>query len=504
MKHLIKIETPEHGVLSVQHDGRDSQYCEAGETIILDWQPDPKWGLQEAHYTVGGRQVAIDLKTRTFIMPSAEVSIGATFKRFVIEDWTGRDGAFSIVGSFDVKYLPTLDGFKDAGKVAFVKDTRKYATWDGYGWTYMDGKPVTPRYLTFTANEDGSSVGFCCWSGDYEPVDMGKNMQYSTDGGKTWEDYTIGVGEDNLVAIELDEGESVMFRGNNENLAYYLEDNEDYIYTKCFIDGSVAASGDVTSLLNGVGGDATLASNCYYYMFSGCTGLTQAPALPATTLANYCYSSMFSGCTELTEAPALPATTLANYCYNGMFSGCTGLTQAPALPATTLAEGCYSGMFYGCTGLTQATALPATTLAEGCYSGMFYGCTGLTQATALPATTLANHCYSSMFSGCTGLTQAPALPATTLANHCYSSMFSGCTQITSHHVATLNNSAGIFANNSSCGSFTIDAETPPTISNDTISGLKADCVIYVPAASVDAYKAAQYWSARASYIQAIP
>ena len=51
---------------------------------------------------------------------------------------------------------------------------------------------------------------------------------------------------------------------------------------------------------------------------------------------------------------------------------------------------------------------------------------------------------------------------------------------------------------------TIHAETPPTIANSTITGLKADCIIYVPAASVDAYKAKQYWSARAAYIQAIP
>ena len=400
MKHLIKKENNiMHGTIGWSHNGKDGQYCEAGETVKIKWQPTAGWGLQEAHYTPeGGDPVAIE--GGEFVMPSANITIGATFKRFVLPDWTGMDAAFSIVGSFDVVNLPTLDSFDDAGKVAFVKDTRKYATWDGYGWTYMDGKPVTPRYLTFTANEDGSSVGFCCWSEDYEPVDMGKNMQYSTDSGKTWQDYTIGVGEDNLVAIELDEGEIVMFRGNNENLAYYLEDNEDYIYTKCFIDGSVAASGDVTALLNGVGGDATLASNCYNSMFSDCTGLTTAPALPATTLADYCYNSMFSGCT--------------------------------------------------------------------------------------------------------GLTQAPALPATTLASNCYDYMFGGCTQITSHHVTTLNNSSNTFQNNSSCSSLTIHAETPPTISSSTITGLKADCAIYVPAASVDDYKAKQYWSARASYIQAIP
>lgn len=29
------------------------------------------------------------------------------------------------------------------------------------------------------------------------------------------------------------------------------------------------------------------------------------------TMANYCYSNMFNGCTSLTQAPALPATTLA-------------------------------------------------------------------------------------------------------------------------------------------------------------------------------------------------
>ena len=409
MKHLIKIDSMPHGVLGVRHTGLDNQYCEAGELVILEWQPDAKWGLQEAHYidndgnvtTIDLTRVKVDgVNVVAFVMPDKDITIGGTFKRFAIEDWTGRDAAFSIVGSFDVANLPTLDGFNDAGKVAFVKDTRKYATWDGYGWTYMDGAPVTPRYLTFTANEDGSSVGFCCWSEDYEPVDMGKNMQYSIDGGKTWQDYTIGVGEDNLVAIELDEGESVMFRGNNENLAYYLEDEDDYIYTKCFIEGSIAASGDVTSLLNGVGGD--------------------------TTLANNCYSSMFNGCTSLTQAPALPATTLANYCYNSMFNGCTSLTQAPALPATTLASSCYQ------------------------------------------------------------------------------SMFQGCTAITSHDVATLNNSTSTFNNNSSCASFTIHAETPPTIANNTITGLKADCAIYVPAASVDAYKAATYWSARASYIQAIP
>jgi len=66
---------------------------------------------------------------------------------------------------------------------------------------------------------------------------------------------------------------------------------------------------------------------------------------------------MFQGCTSLTTAPTLPATTLAEGCYDSMFSGCTSLVTAPTLPATTLVESCYSGMFNGCSNLNSITCL---------------------------------------------------------------------------------------------------------------------------------------------------
>ena len=70
---------------------------------------------------------------------------------------------------------------------------------------------------------------------------------------------------------------------------------------------------------------------------------------------------MFHGCTSLTTAPELPATTLANQCYYNMFYGCTSLTTAPTLPATTLVSNCYSNMFYGCSKLNYIKALFTTT-----------------------------------------------------------------------------------------------------------------------------------------------
>ena len=65
-------------------------------------------------------------------------------------------------------------------------------------------------------------------------------------------------------------------------------------------------------------------------MFDSCTALTAAPVLPATTLANNCYYDMFYGCSNLSSAPSiLPATTLMSMCYYQMFRGCASLTAAP-------------------------------------------------------------------------------------------------------------------------------------------------------------------------------
>ena len=66
----------------------------------------------------------------------------------------------------------------------------------------------------------------------------------------------------------------------------------------------------------------------------------------------------------------LPATTLANSCYGSMFSGCSSLTQAPALPATTLASNCYSNMFYNCSKVTELH-YPASIENNSTFTGMY-------------------------------------------------------------------------------------------------------------------------------------
>lgn len=231
------------------------------------------------------------------------------------------------------------------------------------------------------------------------------SIEYRVDDGE-WASYTVG----NVVG--LTDGQELSFRaGASGNSSFSGSSN--YYYFDVTGIGTVAASGNVMSLLNQEGGLTIPTSYCFFKLFSGCTSLTTAPELPATTLEFGCYYSMFRGCTSLTIAPELPATTLANLCYYGMFYGCTSLTTAPELHATTLANSCYFAMFYGCTSLNTAPELPATTLEITCYGRMFSGCTSLTTAPELPATTLSSNCYGSMFENCSNLNYIKALFTTT-------------------------------------------------------------------------------------------
>ena len=259
--------------------------------------------------------------------------------------------------------------------------------------TLMSFKPTGKSYLTFS-----SPSSFTLAVNDATKQWNGTLEYFASD--KTW---TTWDGKSVLSSVSY-YGEYVLYLRGTGNTVI-TGNNRGYNWVLTGTD--IACIGNIENLLDYAavesGEHPIMANYCYSFMFDGCTSLTHAPDLPATTLADYCYSSMFRGCTSLTHAPALPATTLANYCYSFMFDGCTSLTHAPDLPATTLAEYCCYLMFDGCISLTHAPSLPATTLADSCYCRMFKGCKNLTHAPDLPATTLAVRCYYYMFEGCISL-----------------------------------------------------------------------------------------------------
>ena len=282
----------------------------------------------------------------------------------------------------------------------------------------FEGKATPTPYVTFTAEGEQT---FKLVKNGYFP----SNIEYSVNEGE----WNI-LKETDEILFGGDKGK-LQLRGTN-NLNGTSADNN--YSTINFTDASVkvACTGDIRTLLDYKTYKTVETKEARFCkLFSGCTELTSAPDLPATTLAESCYYYMFRGCTNLDTAPALPAETLANSCYDSMFLGCTNLNTAPKLPATKLAYYCYYYMFNGCKNLKTAPVLPATALANSCYYNMFSGCTNLKTAPKLPATTLANSCYSCMFKDCKNLNTAPELQATTLASYCYANMFNGCTNLTS-------------------------------------------------------------------------
>ena len=210
------------------------------------------------------------------------------------------------------------------------------------GWTRHDTAPVVDditKPLTFKATQDGSTVTL-----KNEEGLISGAFQTSSDGGNTWEDYTIDT------AIALNTGDEVSFRAKEDrsNPA-----NSGYIHF--MMEGKIEAWHNVMSLYrkDDFATYNTVWGSWFYYLFKDCASLTKAPVLPATTLASGCYSYMFSGCQSLTEAPELPATRLAPSCYQNMFWDCVSLIKAPELTATELYDNCYKAMFQGCGSLNE-------------------------------------------------------------------------------------------------------------------------------------------------------
>ena len=181
-------------------------------------------------------------------------------------------------------------------------------------WLMKKEEPIV-HYLAFR-----SPSSFTLKVGD-ATKHWGGTLEYSTDTStwSTW-DGTITLsstvsGSDNVLYLR-GTGNTVI-TGNNSKYKWDLTGS------------NIACIGNIENLLDYAtvesGEHPTMANYCYCYMFRGCTALTQAPSLPATTLANSCYRNMFYGCTSLTQVPALPATTLKNYCYYQMFYGCASL-----------------------------------------------------------------------------------------------------------------------------------------------------------------------------------
>lgn len=182
------------------------------------------------------------------------------------------------------------------------------------------------------------------------------------------------------------------------------------------------------------------------------------------------------------------------------FSGCRYLTSV-TIPNTVTSIG--TGAFQNCNILTSLT-LPSTLNSIRMSAFINTGFTSIGSVGSGASLELPNaitNISDNTFERCLSLTSVNIPDSVTSIGN---SAFFQCTSLTSatigSGVTTIGTSA--FSGCSNMTTITIKATTPPTLDSGVFNNTN-NCPIYVPAESVETYKAASGWSNYADRIQAI-
>lgn len=245
---------------------------------------------------------------------------------------------------------------------------KKFATHTEYN-TYINGNSVLPNvslcadknevhfnslgrwaneYLTFVALTNGT-ISFDYL--DTLPTAKARYMEYSTDNGETWT-RTNNVDNQNVtITVNVSQGDSILWRGDNDTLGVYESSEDDYYGSFFSSTCDFDAKGNIMSLLysdnfkNQVTLETSGSFNSLFnnYVEERTCKIVNAKylVLPATTLSISCYGYMFFECTTLVTAPVLPATTLEISCYDYMFYDCSSLNYIKAM-FTTIPSSSYT------------------------------------------------------------------------------------------------------------------------------------------------------------------
>jgi len=228
--------------------------------------------------------------------------------------------------------------------------------------------------------------------------------------------------------------------------------------------------------------------------FSGCDKLTYNTYGNANYLGNDSNPYLYLYNTTGQHIPSCKISENCKFIGNGAFKGCSNITNI-TIPNSVTSIG--SSAFSGCDGLTSIT-IPNSVTSIG--SSAFYDCSGLTSIT-IPNSVTSIGDWA--FEDCTGLTSVTIPNSVTSIGY---QAFSDCTGLTSVTIPNSVISIGDwgFEDCLSLESITIEAITPPYCEGyDGLNLQNYDIMLYVPAVSIDAYKAADEWK-RFTNIQAIP
>lgn len=215
-----------------------------------------------------------------------------------------------------------------------------YARMDGKWTKVVKAKEIAPdNCLTFSSAEPFTIATYNTtknWDG---------TLYYSTDT-TTWSEWS---GKAAIESAEHGAEQRIYMRGSGNSVITGNDNERRWVLT----GSNIACVGNIENLLDyetvANGNHPTMAEDCYRSMFRGCTSLTSAPELPATTLTAYCYKSMFYGCKniklsttqtdEYQTAYRIPTsgtvTTVPSFALDSMFTNTGGtFTGTPSINTT--------------------------------------------------------------------------------------------------------------------------------------------------------------------------
>ena len=251
--------------------------------------------------------------------------------------------------------------------------------------------------------------------------------------------------------------------------------------------GNVAFYG-CSSLMSVIIGDGV--TSIGYSAFSGCSSLTSI-TIPNKVI--WIGSSAFNDCTKLSAFYGKYASADCRC----LIQYGTLLAFAPAdLTEYTIPDGVTSigsSAFFGCRSLTDIVIPDGVTSIE---NSAFFRCRSLTSINIPDGVTSIG---GWAFQECRSLTSVTIGNGVTAIKE---STFRSCSSLTSITIPNKVTSIGdyAFSGCSSLASIYCEPIDPPTVGSDVFYNINSDARIYVPTASVDAYKTASYWSSYASRI----